>query len=157
MLIILGVRIFFFSFVLPTNHVVILPVLLLFKTLYSWIIPFSASGMFKLMLQFTEDYPYKPPTVRFVSRMFHPNSKFTNTIVHKMLCIMARQFLPSYMPENKLIWWCEILLLTRWQGALSTWQTISWAAFIFLLYNQSVNQLLSLCCTGQGDWEHVER
>lgn len=32
-------------------------------------------GTFKLTLQFTEEYPNKPPTVRFVSRMFHPNSK----------------------------------------------------------------------------------
>ncbi|URE29492.1 25.3 kDa vesicle transport [Musa troglodytarum] len=32
-------------------------------------------GTFKLTLQFTEDYPNKPPTVRFVSRMFHPNRR----------------------------------------------------------------------------------
>lgn len=37
-----------------------------------------------MTLQFTEDYPNKPPTVRFVSRMFHPNSKFAN----KCLCLV---------------------------------------------------------------------
>ncbi|XP_052725129.1 SNF1-related protein kinase regulatory subunit gamma-1-like isoform X3 [Vigna angularis] len=31
-------------------------------------------GTFKLTLQFTEEYPNKPPVVRFVSQMFHPNS-----------------------------------------------------------------------------------
>ena len=36
---------------------------------------FFVAGTFKLSLQFSEDYPNKPPTVRFVSRMFHPNSK----------------------------------------------------------------------------------
>jgi ubiquitin-conjugating enzyme E2 A len=34
--------------------------------------PFE-DGTFKLTLSFQEDYPNKPPTVRFVSRMFHPN------------------------------------------------------------------------------------
>jgi len=37
--------------------------------------PILFSGTFKLTLQFNEEYPNKPPTVRFVSRMFHPNSK----------------------------------------------------------------------------------
>lgn len=45
---------------------------------------FSSSGTFKLTLQFTEDYPNKPPTVRFVSKMFHPNSKrFPHALVHE--------------------------------------------------------------------------
>lgn len=39
-----------------------------------WIFCWVFAGTFKLTLQFTEDYPNKPPTVRFVSRMFHPNS-----------------------------------------------------------------------------------
>jgi len=34
--------------------------------------PFE-DGIFKLVLQFDENYPNKPPSVRFVSRMFHPN------------------------------------------------------------------------------------
>ena len=38
--------------------------------------PFE-DGTFKLTLQFHEDYPNKPPTVRFVSRMFHPNGTDT--------------------------------------------------------------------------------
>lgn len=36
--------------------------------------PFD-DGTFKLTMQFSEEYPNKPPTVRFVSKMFHPNGK----------------------------------------------------------------------------------
>ncbi|KAJ7632926.1 ubiquitin-conjugating enzyme [Roridomyces roridus] len=34
--------------------------------------PFE-DGTFKLVLNFDESYPNKPPTVKFLSRMFHPN------------------------------------------------------------------------------------
>lgn len=34
--------------------------------------PFE-DGTFKLIIQFDEQYPTKPPSVRFVSEMFHPN------------------------------------------------------------------------------------
>ena len=36
--------------------------------------PFE-DGTFKLTMQFSEEYPNKPPTVRFVSKMFHPNGE----------------------------------------------------------------------------------
>ena len=36
--------------------------------------PFE-DGTFKLAMEFTEEYPNKPPTVRFISKMFHPNGK----------------------------------------------------------------------------------
>jgi ubiquitin-conjugating enzyme E2 A len=32
-------------------------------------------GTFKLTIEFSEDFPNKAPTVRFVTRMFHPNSE----------------------------------------------------------------------------------
>ena len=37
--------------------------------------PFE-DGTFKLTLVFTEEYPNKPPIVRFVSKMFHPNGMY---------------------------------------------------------------------------------
>ena len=33
----------------------------------------TQDGTFKLSLEFTEEYPNKAPTVKFVTRMFHPN------------------------------------------------------------------------------------
>jgi len=51
----------------------------LFLDVYMTVNPCLA-GTFKLTLQFTEDYPNKPPTVRFVSRMFHPNSEYKTTL-----------------------------------------------------------------------------
>ncbi|KAI3637764.1 hypothetical protein MIR68_003471 [Amoeboaphelidium protococcarum] len=30
-------------------------------------------GIFRLQMEFNEEYPNKPPAVRFISKMFHPN------------------------------------------------------------------------------------
>lgn len=30
-------------------------------------------GLFELELEFTDEYPTRPPKVRFLSKMFHPN------------------------------------------------------------------------------------
>ena len=40
------------------------------------------AGTFKLLIEFSEEYPNKPPTVRFVSRMFHPNGKRSLILKH---------------------------------------------------------------------------
>uniref|UniRef100_A0A8C4TCQ5 UBC core domain-containing protein n=1 Tax=Erpetoichthys calabaricus TaxID=27687 RepID=A0A8C4TCQ5_ERPCA len=34
--------------------------------------PFE-DGTFKVVIEFSEEYPSKPPTVRFISKRFHPN------------------------------------------------------------------------------------
>jgi ubiquitin-conjugating enzyme E2 A len=30
-------------------------------------------GLFELKLEFTQDYPTKPPSIKFITKMFHPN------------------------------------------------------------------------------------
>jgi ubiquitin-conjugating enzyme E2 A len=39
-------------------------------------------GTFNLLMEFTEDYPNKPPKVRFVSKVYHPNGKSSLSACH---------------------------------------------------------------------------
>jgi len=54
--------------------------------------PFE-DGTFKLTISFTEEYPNKPPTVRFVSKMFHPNVYADGGIC---LDILQNRWSPTY-------------------------------------------------------------
>jgi len=54
--------------------------------------PFE-DGTFKLVLEFTEEYPNKAPTVRFVSKMFHPNVYADGGIC---LDILQNRWSPTY-------------------------------------------------------------
>lgn len=50
-------------------------------------------GIFKLLIEFSEDYPNKPPAVRFVSKLFHPNVYNDGKIC---LDILQNQWSPIY-------------------------------------------------------------
>lgn len=54
--------------------------------------PFE-DGSFRLTLTFTDSYPNKPPTVRFVSRMFHPNIYNNGELC---LDILQNRWSPTY-------------------------------------------------------------
>jgi len=54
--------------------------------------PFE-DGTFKLMMEFSEDYPNKPPTVKFLSKMFHPNIYADGGIC---LDILQNRWSPTY-------------------------------------------------------------
>eukprot|EP00037_Helgoeca_nana_P023971 m.251344 g.251344 ORF g.251344 m.251344 type:complete len:170 (+) comp26505_c1_seq2:402-911(+) len=54
--------------------------------------PFE-DGAFKLLLEFSEDYPNKAPKVRFISEMFHPNVYADGQIC---LDILQNRWSPTY-------------------------------------------------------------
>ncbi len=52
--------------------------------------PFSA-GTFRLSLEFSEEYPNKPPVVKWLSHMFHPNGKARISSRHSFASLLTFQ------------------------------------------------------------------
>lgn len=54
--------------------------------------PFE-DGTFRLVMHFEEQYPNKPPAVKFISNMFHPNVYATGELC---LDILQNRWSPTY-------------------------------------------------------------
>ncbi|NXF93203.1 UBE2B enzyme, partial [Eubucco bourcierii] len=62
-------------------------------TFISSVTPINIGSTFKLVIEFSEEYPNKPPTVRFLSKMFHPNVYADGSIC---LDILQNRWSPTY-------------------------------------------------------------
>ena len=59
--------------------------------------PFE-DGTFKLQIEFSEEYPNKPPKVKFMSKMFHPNVYNDGS----MQCFFKRIRMSWFQNEHKM-------------------------------------------------------
>ncbi|OVA01865.1 Ubiquitin-conjugating enzyme [Macleaya cordata] len=65
-----------------------------------------AGGKFKLSINFPPDYPFEPPKVKFLTRVFHPNIKNTGLIC---LDILKDKWSPALNIYKLLLSICSLL------------------------------------------------
>ena len=75
---------------------------------------FVPTGTFKLQMEFTEEYPNKPPTVRFISKMFHPNGKLSHRSSPRVVWSSFYRFVLRFLPVSfKFITILHVELVVR--------------------------------------------
>eukprot|EP01126_Amoeba_proteus_P037797 TRINITY_DN3915_c0_g1_i5.p1 TRINITY_DN3915_c0_g1~~TRINITY_DN3915_c0_g1_i5.p1 ORF type:complete len:123 (-),score=1.08 TRINITY_DN3915_c0_g1_i5:101-469(-) len=67
---------------------------------HSPVVEFHIGGIFSMSIKFSEDYPSKPPKVRFTGTMFHPNVYGDGSLC---LDIIQEKWSPIYNVNTILI------------------------------------------------------